>query len=271
MIVRVGIPASFRRFAAIARELAAPVLISANALRRARRPGFMLPRASTFAGLDVALDSAGFVAMFRYGGYPWSVAEYVRLAAAGPWRWWASMDYCCEPEIARDRAEVRRRQVETVARLAECRAEAERVGASLPMPVLQGWTPDDYARCAELVGELPPLVGVGSVCRRHLGGPDGLLPVVERLDRVLERGVGLHLFGVKGRAIELLRGHPRVASVDSMAWDYAARRELREVGATVERRGEKLRGWYADQLAALGRPGWALQADLPLDAAERAA
>jgi hypothetical protein len=135
----------------------------------------------------------------------------------------------------------------TLAMLGQCRAEATKQGIAGPMPVLQGWTADDYLRHAEAMRDLPALVGLGSVCRRSLGGPDGLLHIIAALDRHLPRHVGLHLFGVKGAAIAELAGHPRIASVDSMAWDYAARREKGEAGYTVAHRTAHLRRWYAAQ------------------------
>jgi hypothetical protein len=136
--VRIGLPKSFRRFSEAACRLGAPVLVSANALRRGDGRGFRTPPAGLFSGVPVALDSAGFVALNRYGGFPWTVPEYVALAASYPWDWWARMDLCCEPEVARDRGEVRRRIAGTVRLLGECRVEAVRQGIAPPMPVLQG-------------------------------------------------------------------------------------------------------------------------------------
>jgi hypothetical protein len=120
------------------------------------------------------------------------------------------------------------------------------------MPVLQGWRPDDYVRCFDLmqVLPLPDLLGIGSVCRRHLGGVDGLMSIVAHLDRALPRQHKLHLFGVKGAAIGELAGHPRVHSVDSMAWDAAARRS-KTGSCTIEHRSAHLRSWYAAQCARL--------------------
>lgn len=60
------------------------------------------------------------------------------------------------------------------------------------------------------------------MCTRPLHGPEGLLPIVEGLDRLLPSHVKLHLFGVKGIALRHLRGSTRVTSVDSMAWDKRA-------------------------------------------------
>jgi hypothetical protein len=86
------------------------VLVSANALSRwaIDAQGFRL-----WTGFDgralrlvhdhpVALDSAGFVAAHRYRGFPWDTEAYLDLAASAPWIWWASQDWCVEPEIARD-------------------------------------------------------------------------------------------------------------------------------------------------------------------------
>lgn len=251
MIVRLGIPACFQRFSAVASSLGAPVLVSANAFRR--RDRFWLPSADLFGGADVALDSAGF-AMFRYGGYPWTQQEYVTLAASHPWTWWAQMDFCCEPQIAKDSDEVARRVLQTAMMLEHNRDEAEAQNIQAPMPVLQGWAPDDYLLCAEMMGELPDLVGLGSVCRRSLGGQDGLLAILSALDRALPKSVGLHLFGVKGSAIGALAGHPRIISLDSQAWDRAARWEASkgEFSCTVAHRERHMRSWLARQTEQLG-------------------
>lgn len=254
MIVRLGIPASFERFSAAAKDMGAGVLISANALRR-RSGGFRHPPANLFSGCDVALDSAGFVAMVRYRGYPWTVAQYVQLAKSHPWAWWAAMDFCCEREVAPNREEVLRRVHATVSQLGVCRQVAADHDLKPPMPVVQGWEPSDYLRCLDLMGaDLPDLIGVGSVCRRELGGRDGLLNIVARLDGALPAHTKLHLFGVKGSALRELAGHPRIHSTDSMAWDAAARREKGERACSIPYRIEHMRRWYFSNIALLAEP-----------------
>ena len=91
------------------------------------------------------------------------------------------------------------------------------------------------------------LVGVGSVCTRPLHGSEGLLPVLEALDRELPRYVQLHLFGVKGEALRYrhLFGD-RIASIDSMAWDAAARRD-KSAAYTVAHRAAHMVRWYLAQ------------------------
>jgi len=206
---------------------------------------------SGLAGLDIALDSAGFVAWMRYGGFPWTVEMYAgQLVPAFPWAWWAQMDACCEPEIAATPHVVRERQVETVRMLGECRRAAEEFDVSPPTPVLQGWTPDDYAWHVDKIRPEEGLVCVGSMCRRNVNGPNGLVAVVERLDKELPPGVTLHLFGVKSQGLVALAQHPRVESVDSMAWDMQARKTARSAGVPFSNghRISHMRAWRSKQL-----------------------
>ena len=223
-----------------ARALQQPVLVSANALSRwtAKRGwrewvGWTTrPLANTVGLASLSLDSAGFTAMARYGGYPWSVDDYIALAAAYPFRWWASLDYCVEHEIAGDRDEVLDRISRTIRANIDCRLRAEGRGiARTFMPVIQGRLPDDYERCAEALSltiERAGILGVGSMCRRPVHGPEGLIAVVDHLDRVLPPGTRLHLFGVKGDALPyLLPYRHRVVSIDSQAYGIAARAEAR--------------------------------------------
>lgn len=259
-LIRLGVPLVCGALPRAAGELGAAVLFSANAFRRGGR---WRPISPALATLDCALDSAGFVAMVRYGGYPWSRDEYLDLCRAHPWTWYATRDFCCEPQIARNRGEVLKRVTATVDEFFALRrlATLER-GMRAPMPVLQGWEPDDYALCADLYGfaAWPSLVGLGSVCRRQLHGRDGVARIVDDLDRRLPFGVRLHLFGVKGDVLEALRGHPRVGSIDSMAWDFAARRAGGD--RSMSNRIEHMRRWYARVTERAARPGWTQQIEL---------
>lgn len=164
-------------------------------------------------------------------------------------------------------------------------------GIPEPMPCIQGRLPGDYVRSAREILEvrtklfmsksgsglryyeeigmnptdalgLPDLIGVGSVCTRDVLGEDGVLPVLQALDAYLPKYVKLHLFGVKGDTLTVLNGPlaARIHSVDSMAWDDAARRsaqKLRKAGAPLgpgqtshyntDMRAEHLRDWYLKQ------------------------
>ena len=108
------------------------------------------------------------------------------------------------------------------------------------LPVLQGFTPQEYVDCIDLyekAGHLPQdaYVGVGSVCKRN-SNPAAILEV---LGAILKRrpDLRLHGFGLKITAL----GNPEVramlASADSMAWSTAARHErnrLKKIGGDWE-------------------------------------
>lgn len=183
---------------------------------------------------EIHLDSAGFHAQAAWGGYPWTPEAYVfGLCAAFPWTRFSSMDLCVEEEVARDRIEVRERIAKTVALNLLCQSLSRDAGIDdRLMPVIQGSLPDDYLRCYDslsgMIGE-NRVIGVGSMCRRRTTGEDGIISVVEALDRELPAGVTLHLFGLKSDAAETVAGiDRRIASIDSQAYGVTARKEATE-------------------------------------------
>lgn len=372
-IVRVGIPDTYKGviYDEVV-QLGAPTLVSIGSMFRqgrgkaatGRGPGNFTPIGAAAWTLGPALDSAGFTAMLA-GGYRWTVEEYVDFIVTNrgdgampfPWSWWSAMDYCVEPEIAKDRTEVARRMQLTVDTYGEIldllnhwRSEGV-TDVPDPLPILQGRKPEDYvwsaqamarvidahhpctcpvegkaktrlkghalaeklterldpAKCHRLVDAggswgrkggrvwqcknpptgmvgghkwcavhlpeaqeaeearqadtcpaewhrshlgLPELVGLGSVCRRDIHGPEGLLAVLAALDKALDPHVKLHLFGVKGVSIDHLDPYlHRVKSIDSMAWSYGARKKahVEGVSKTVDLQAKKLRDWYTTQ------------------------
>lgn len=255
MKLRVGIPGGIRLLLAKARALNAPILVSANSLWRDNKKKFSGWKCYT--GFDVALDSGGFVAMKRYGRYRWSVSQYVALAKTMQPAWWAQMDFCCEPEIASDRTTVSRRISMTAQHLQECQRVADGEGVCRPLPVLQGWCPEDYCRgpIYESDYHWPDMVGIGSVCRRQVNGKDGVMAVVEALDRVVPPHVRFHLFGVKGTAVAKLVEHfpNRIGSTDSMAWDLQARWLAYNAKASCSsaHRASVMEHWYTRHTAII--------------------
>lgn len=251
-----------------ARALQLPALISANGLscwsdRRGWREwvGWRLGQLRNAKGLSaLCLDSAGFVAAARYGGFPWSLADYVALAAAYPFRWWASADYCVEAEIAHDREEVIDRLARTIRANRDCRRLAQDHGiADTLLPVIQGRRPSDYERCIEALWDsLTPgsLIGVGSMCRRDIHGPEGLIAVIDHLDQILPAGVRLHAFGVKGTALPfLLPFQHRIVSVDSQAYGVSARQAARRIGVAKSDKfvARHMAQWVVAQRGRLAR------------------
>jgi hypothetical protein len=93
----------------------------------------------------------------------------------------------------------------------------------------------------------PALVGVGSVCRRRLLGENGLMRVLDTLGAAYSRAFPFIWRQI--RSSSKLKDRPRVASVDSMAWNSAARWEAFQ---TQQRKGkafltERMERWVVSQ------------------------
>lgn len=252
IVIRAGVPQPSGSLVKAAHIAGLPVLFSANAFAKTKQgefTGFNLKAAQCLpADLDAALDSAGYVAAVRYGDYRWSTMQYFDLVASRQWSWYAAMDYCCEPAVASALSVRLIRMEATALGYLRCCQEAHKRNLAMPMPVLQGWFPEDYRRCADMlaVQDWPDMIGIGSVCRRNVGGPDGIEAIIEALDRVLPSHCKFHLFGVKGSAIRELGDHSRFASIDSMAWDFGLRMQHR-TGRTQDMRASCMIDWQAKQ------------------------
>ena len=195
-----------------------PVPLMVSHRRLGRRP------CHARAAVPWVLDSGGFTELAMHGGWVTTPAAYVTAARAhsaeqGPFVWAAPQDWMCEPSmLARTGLTVAEHQRRTIASVLELRHRA----AELPwIPVLQGWTLDDYLRHADayaaagvdLAGEAT--VGLGSVCRRQ--ATTEIAALVGRLSLSFR----LHGFGVKGSG--LARYGSWLTSADSLAWSYGAR------------------------------------------------
>ena len=97
--------------------------------------------------------------------------------------------------------------------------------------MVQGWQLADYLACVQLYRAAgvdltrERLIGLGSVCRRQSTGQ--IAVIVAALAAL---GLRLHGFGIKITGLHLY-GH-LLASADSMAWSYAARRAPALPGCT---------------------------------------
>jgi hypothetical protein len=241
-----------------------PLFISDRRLRTIKRP---LP-----AVCDWALDSGGFTELSTHG--TWNngptPAEYVNRIRTyqrriGRLQWAAPQDWMCEPWIvAKTGLSVLEHQSRTIDNLLELRE----LGPELPIiPVLQGWTVDDYLRHIDLYRAVgvdltaEPLVGLGSVCRRQ--GTDEIGQIVVA---VRDAGVArLHGFGVK--ALGLRRYGQMLTSADSMAWSMQARREPPLPGCSGHINCANCRRYayaWARQMAAAATSAGSVQLALPI-------
>ena len=131
-----------------------------------------------------------------------------------------------EPDMVRRTGLIiREHQKRTVANFCELQNLWTGPQDSPYMPVLQGWSIDDYLHCMDAYYGAGinlaryPLVGVGSICRRQ--GTKTIKDVVNAILR-LDPDMPLHTFGAKSKGLRLY-GH-RIASADSLAWSFQARR-----------------------------------------------
>jgi hypothetical protein len=193
-----------------------PLFISRSVLKGRRK----LPRAQ----VDWALDSGGFTELTKHGAWTIDEETYLedvhRFDEAGRLRWAAPMDWMCEPHmLERTGLSVREHQQRTV----ENFIELDRRSIVPIIPVLQGWELDDYLACIDIYADAGvdlqtrELVGIGSVCRRQATSE-----IAGLVREIASHGISLHGFGVKRAGIATYGEH--LASADSMAWSFRARR-----------------------------------------------
>lgn len=182
-----------------------------------------------------ALDSGGFTELSMYGAWQTKPQAYARAVRRyqdeiGRMAWCAPQDWMCEPfMLARTGLAIREHQRRTIESVQYLRSE------NLPViPVLQGWHLHDYQAHAEAYADAgidltsEPLVGLGSVCRRQ--HTDAIALIAWNLH---DEGIRLHGFGVKTRG--LANYHDALASSDSLAWSYNARRNPPLPGCTAHK------------------------------------
>lgn len=173
-----------------------------------------------------ALDSGGFTELSTFGKWTTTPTEYVadvrRFSdAIGGLEWAAPQDWMCEPWIIEKTgltvAEHQRRTVANYLELLDAWPDGPFV------PVLQGWEPSDYMEHIEQYDRAGidlrklPLVGLGTVCRRQH------TVTAERIVRSIAR-LGIRLHGLGFKVTGVRRCADVLASADSLAWSYAARR-----------------------------------------------
>ena len=173
-----------------------------------------------------ALDSGAFSELSMYGHWVTSPEDYATAIAAYDEQikrldWAAPQDWMCEPPIlAKTGKTIDWHQRATIDSVQYLRANSSCVRV---IPVLQGWELPDYLAHADQYADAgidltqEPTVGLGSVCRRQ--ATSEIAHLVAELAAV---GLRLHGFGIKTSGLAFYGRH--LASADSLAWSYNARR-----------------------------------------------
>lgn len=216
-----------------------------------RHGGRPWPRAT----VPVMWDSGAYIHLKQHGRWTWPAHDYAAYTmracrGLGTVRHIAPQDWMCETEIllkthahelrshakadqqawlaARRDEAVLSHQRRTVASFIFLRATCR--GYPI-MPVLQGYHPHEYLRCAQLYRDLgvdldsEEMIGVGTICRRPkaIEIRNTLAAVADGLGG--EAGDHLHAFGVKSdAAFNAALDSGALHSTDSMAWSSRARR-----------------------------------------------
>jgi len=199
------------------------------------------------------MDSGAFTEVTKHGGYRFDEAAYAGvirrysrekgLIAA------VAQDYMCEPFVLERTgltvADHQRLTIERYDRLMACD-----VGGVYIMPVLQGFTPEEYAGHVRQYGTrlaLGAWVGVGSVCKRQ-GSPRKVEAVLRAILEV-RPDLRLHGFGVKLTSLKDAVVAGLLYSADSMAWSFAARKRKGDPNSR-----SVARVWEMEILGHLGLP-----------------
>ncbi|MFP4889292.1 hypothetical protein [Paraburkholderia sp. EG304] len=188
-------------------------------------------RKSGFAVGDWIMDSGAFTTILTHGGYPEGVevyaAEIKRWSTNGNLLAAVAQDYMCEAHMLKITGmTIEQHQQLTIERydaLMQCD-----VGRVYILPVLQGYSPEDYVRHIAMYGERlkhGAWVGVGSVCKRN-GDPRAIEAVLMAI-KAVRPDLKLHGFGLKSTALSSWIVRALLHTADSMAWSFAARKQGR--------------------------------------------
>jgi len=200
------------------------VMISAGCLwnNKTQKLRFSYKRPATCE--EFFLDSGGFNLLSRYKTYPFSVKTYCRLAKKMKPDYVAIMDYPCESIIGRKWGlSVEERIKLTVENATECMKYD--VGA-LWIPVIQGYTLDEYKYCVDLYDEkdlLREYMAVGSMCRRTRTSLIGeyLYEIYHYLEKHKNiKKPKIHAFGLKINTLNNFIVFKHIYSTDSCAFCF---------------------------------------------------
>ncbi|MGV9383497.1 deazapurine DNA modification protein DpdA family protein [Nonomuraea sp. NPDC003707] len=196
------------------------------------------------AGRHIAIDSGAFTELNLYHQFVTPPDEYIRALVRyddeiTDLDWAAPQDWMCEPwMLAKTGLTIREHQRRTVENFLLLTELWDKYGThpECPvMPVIQGWTVDDYLACVALyeengvrLAEDYPIVGVGSVCRRQ-----GSQEIGDIFRTLAGLDLPLHGFGVKLAGIRKYGRY--LVTADSMAWSYAGRRTPTQCGSTTHK------------------------------------
>jgi hypothetical protein len=219
------------------------------------------------------IDSGGFMELKLHGRYTMSEDEYLDIIERVKPTAFFVQDYMCEPELLAATGEtVALHQLRTLRSYLslsrKIRERQRRSGRPFPgrlLPVLQGWTPEDYARHARMyraagVKLYTNIFGVGTLCcRTDIEEVKAIIKAIQEVSPM-----GLHAFGLKITALQDPYLSRALYSADSMAWSLHARKHQikTETGGGAQNCWKYALGWAGrvEDFAELGFNNWSREA-----------
>jgi hypothetical protein len=175
---------------------------------------------------NLFIDSGGFHSSLKHGHYTKTDEEYLEYIEQYQPRYFALRDYPCEPELLKTHNRTVKDHIHMTLdnhlKLFDIMDDYQ--FNSQPIPVLQGWEIEDYLYCLDMFnqhGLINDYVAVGSVCRRN--ADKDIKKVFRQIRTELPSKIKLHGFGVKFSILRDKEMWDTIYSVDSGAFDYAAR------------------------------------------------
>lgn len=176
------------------------------------------------------MDSGAFTEVARHGGYRAGVAAYAeearRWTGFGQLEAIVAQDFMCEPFVLRRTGLSTGRKPCRTGMTGTSGSQSSR--ASYRSIVRRWCSATEYRRHVAAYGDRladGAWVGVGSVCRRN-SSPADIVAVLGAI-KAERPDLRLHGFGVKITALGDPSVRAMLASADSMAWSYHARRNGR--------------------------------------------
>ena len=205
-----------------------PLFVSMRSLHKRKKPLTQQGR--------LAIDSGGFTELNMYGKWTVSAEAYCerlnRLEDLGlrP-DWAAQQDWMVEPFVLKKTGKsIIEHQNRTVLNLIRLRELQPKVHV---IPVIQGWSLQDYERCIHFFYKKgvdlsrEQVVGVGSVCRRQ-----ATTEIHDIMKFVHSCGIAAHGFGVKVQGLKKYAN--LLTSADSLAWSFGARQRQEHCESCIE-------------------------------------
>ena len=193
------------------------ILVSHNAVRK--NP---LPRTHKYT---LFVDCGGYTAALLNGDFQTSDEDYLNFVDEVGADFYALRDYPCELQVLQTWRRTVNDHIEmTISRHINLLELHEKMGLkSTAIPVIQGLTLEDYLHCIDRFREqdlIRDYMAIGTLCRR--GGIKEIQKIILGIRAEVNRAQ-LHGFGVKVTALKMPGVWDAIHSVDSVAWDYAAR------------------------------------------------